>query len=338
MKIMKDEWFPFVTKSVKAKHGWDMYYYGNVAGRRTGRSGGGRRGGGAAPSAGRRRRRRRPEPSSPPPAAATRRIRRAWGTFEHVPALPQQLRRHAQPVRAAERGLRLRDVRGSHQGDELLHGRGADVRASERRPAQEGRPTPTRKRSSAKTLATRAGDQGGGMIEILMGEVEDELNPVNGALHEPPQGRGESRSRWSTASGSSRRRRRSCRPSTTCRPTATRAIELLRAHGIQMRRLTAAGARRRAVRDHRAIRSGRRATSIDTGNHALRTLEGDWRPAARRHRAGRRLGGADEPAARAARVLPARADVGRRPDHVELARRSAPGREGVSDDAKDGDP
>ena len=36
MTTMKDEWFPFVTKSVKAKHGWDTYYYGNALGRRTG--------------------------------------------------------------------------------------------------------------------------------------------------------------------------------------------------------------------------------------------------------------------------------------------------------------
>src|SRR5688500_12632132 len=31
MKMMKDEWFPFVTKSIKSKHGWETFYYGNVA-------------------------------------------------------------------------------------------------------------------------------------------------------------------------------------------------------------------------------------------------------------------------------------------------------------------
>src|SRR5260221_9652709 len=30
-KIMRDEWFPFVTKSMKAKHGWDSFYYGNAS-------------------------------------------------------------------------------------------------------------------------------------------------------------------------------------------------------------------------------------------------------------------------------------------------------------------
>ena len=82
---MKDEWFPFVTKSVKAKHGWDMFYYGNASGGGPG-IGGGRRGGGAAqmcspPET--------PTPAgavSPPPGPATTPDpTRTWGTFEHVP-------------------------------------------------------------------------------------------------------------------------------------------------------------------------------------------------------------------------------------------------------------
>src|SRR5438128_591803 len=31
MQIMKDEWFPFVTKNIKAKHGWHSFYYGNIS-------------------------------------------------------------------------------------------------------------------------------------------------------------------------------------------------------------------------------------------------------------------------------------------------------------------
>src|SRR5215510_1440095 len=50
MKIMTDEWFPYVTKDMKAKHGWDSFYYGNV------QTPGGRGFGGGPPS--------------PPPAAA----------------------------------------------------------------------------------------------------------------------------------------------------------------------------------------------------------------------------------------------------------------------------
>src|SRR5580765_7582117 len=49
LSLMKDEWFPFVTKNIKAKHGWETFYYGNVqgAGGRGGRGGQGGRGGDA---------------------------------------------------------------------------------------------------------------------------------------------------------------------------------------------------------------------------------------------------------------------------------------------------
>src|SRR5438477_227655 len=32
--LMKNEWFPFVTKGIKASRGWDTFYYGNAAGDR----------------------------------------------------------------------------------------------------------------------------------------------------------------------------------------------------------------------------------------------------------------------------------------------------------------
>jgi len=48
---MRDEWFPFVTKEVKAKHGWDTFYYGNWGGRPGAARGGGPGGGGAAGAA-----------------------------------------------------------------------------------------------------------------------------------------------------------------------------------------------------------------------------------------------------------------------------------------------
>ena len=38
MSIMKDEWFPFVTKAIRDKYKWETFYYGNA--------GGGGRGGG----------------------------------------------------------------------------------------------------------------------------------------------------------------------------------------------------------------------------------------------------------------------------------------------------
>src|SRR5262252_4992492 len=47
MKIMKDEWFPFVTKQIKSKYGWETFYYGGPGGG-GGRGRGGDRGAGAA--------------------------------------------------------------------------------------------------------------------------------------------------------------------------------------------------------------------------------------------------------------------------------------------------
>ena len=47
MSLMRDEWFPIVTKKIKAKHGWDTFYYGNTDDGRA--RGGGARGRGGAP-------------------------------------------------------------------------------------------------------------------------------------------------------------------------------------------------------------------------------------------------------------------------------------------------
>ena len=116
MKIMTDEWFPFVTKNMKAKHGWDSFYYGNVSTPAAA----------AAAAAAAARRAPAPRHPAPPPCRAAAAGRPA--RVAHVrarAALPQQLRRPAQPLRAAQRGLRLRDLRGSDQGDQLLHGGGA---------------------------------------------------------------------------------------------------------------------------------------------------------------------------------------------------------------------
>src|SRR3954470_9317715 len=63
VKLMTDEWFPSVTKDMKAKHGWDTFYYGNAA-TPGGRGFGGGRGrgrGGDTPAA---------VPGAAPPAAA----------------------------------------------------------------------------------------------------------------------------------------------------------------------------------------------------------------------------------------------------------------------------
>src|SRR5258707_11244524 len=66
MKIMTEEWFPFVTKNMKAKHQWESFYYGNAStpgGGRGGRGRGARGDAGAASGA-------TPPPPPPPPQPA----------------------------------------------------------------------------------------------------------------------------------------------------------------------------------------------------------------------------------------------------------------------------
>ena len=85
MNIMKNEWFPFVTKSVKSKHGWDMFYYGNTQNRRASARAAARPWPGEPAPARRAAARPTPPPPPPPPPPRRRRRPRSWGTFEHVP-------------------------------------------------------------------------------------------------------------------------------------------------------------------------------------------------------------------------------------------------------------
>ena len=137
----------------------------------------------------------------------------------------------------------------------------------------------TRKSIIGTLGATRSQMKRGGMIDILMGEVEDELNPNNGARM-------------------SRRKDVTkvepmidmlwFEPSVTedvaaeyyVPATAEKALELLRAQGVQMRRVTQPikGVQQFTI----ATNTQRPANtnSIDTGAHGLRTLTGAWEPAA----------------------------------------------------------
>src|SRR5260370_12445190 len=88
MKIMTDEWLPFVTKQIKARHGWDSFYYGIASTPGAGGFGGGggargrgREGARGGPPAGAAPPRRLPCQNVEPAAGVTR----EWRTFEHVP-------------------------------------------------------------------------------------------------------------------------------------------------------------------------------------------------------------------------------------------------------------
>ena len=268
MKIMKDEWFPFITKTIKAKHGWDTFYYGNVEGGGRGRG----RGAAGDPAAGAATP-PPPPPQTPPAPAAPR----AWGTFEHLP------RFHNNYVGLRNRFALLSEAYSyatfedrikvtNYFLEEALNFASQNIDRLKQATAAADKEALV-----GKSLATRAQKKSGGLIEILMGEVEDEKNPVSGAIMN--------------------RRKDVVRPEQMTdrlwfEPTATEevpsefyvpagataALDLLRKHGVQMRQITApvSGV------EHFVI-SGNTARpptgSIDTQQHALRTLEGKWEPA-----------------------------------------------------------
>jgi len=261
MKILTDEWFPFVTKDVKARHGWDMFYYGNASspGGRGGRAGG--RGFSADPT------------GTPPTAGAMR----AWRTFEHVP------RFHNNYVGLRNRFGLLSEAYAYATFEDRIKATNyflesalefAHTHAAELKQAVEAA---DRESIVGRTLGTRARIKTGGTVDILMGEVEDEVNPLNGAVMNR---------RKDVVKVEKMTDQMWFEPTTTetvpaefyVPAAATKAIDLLRAHGVTIRQLTqpVKGVEAFAITSNTA-RPARQ--SIDFGMHELRTIEGEWKPA-----------------------------------------------------------
>jgi len=257
MKIMTDEWFPFVTRNVKAKHGWDTFYYGNVStpggrGRGRGRSGDAGAPSAAAPAPA-------PQPTGPP----------EWRTFEHVP------RFHNSYVGMRNRFALLSEAYAYATFEDRIKATNYFLEEALNFAHQNAARLKTAvadadgERIAGALLSTSAKLKRGGMVEILMGEVEDEKNPVNGAVMN--------------------RRKDVVKPeqmvdmmwfepaTTETAPTAyfmpanaTKAIELLKAHGIKMT-------------ETKSLPAGAEAFTIDANTagqnfegHAMRKIEGKW--------------------------------------------------------------
>jgi hypothetical protein len=267
LDIQKNDWFPAITKEIKAKHGWDTFYYGNVSG---GNRGGGRGGRGGAPGA--------PQPEvvgAPIPAAPA--PPQVWATFEHVPRFHNNyvgLRNRFALLSEAFAYATFKDriLATNYFMEAALNY--ASANAAKLKKACE---TADAEMVAGKTLATRAKIKRDGMVTILMGEVEDEVNPNNGAhmnrrvaVTTPVE---MVNGLWFEPSATE------VAPAEYYIPaTATKAIELLKRHGIKMRTLTApipaAGVEEFAIT---ANTQGRiNPASIDFGTHGLRTLEGAW--------------------------------------------------------------
>jgi hypothetical protein len=257
--IMTKEWFPFVTAGIKARHGWDTFYYGNAAapGGRGGRGRGSDAAGQGRPGA----------------AAPTR----AWMTFEHVP------RYHNNYVGLRNRFALLSEAYSYATFEDRIKATNyfleEALNFADRNAARLKQACAEADRASiiGKPAATRAQFRRGGDVDILMGEVEDEKNPIDG--HVMSRRKDVVRTErmidmmWFDPSLTEEVAAEYYVPA-----TATKAIDLLRAHGIQLRQLRqpATGVERFVIASN-TVRPV--VASIDFGQHAVRTLEGSWEPA-----------------------------------------------------------
>ncbi len=264
MNMMKKEWFPFVTEQIRAKHKWETFYYGNASnpgGR--GSAGRGGRGGDAAT----------PPPAQPPvpPAPAGP---RAWGTFEHVPRFHNNyvgLRNRFALLSEAYAYATFEDrIKATNYFIEEVMNFAHKNAARITKAVEDAE----REAVSGKTFATRAAIKAGGMIEILMGEVEDEKNPVDGGVM--------NRRKDVIIKEQMIDRLWFAQTATEMAPAeyyvpanATKTLELLRHHGIMMKQTTAdiSGLQQFTIATN--VQAAPRA-GIDINGHALRTLTGTW--------------------------------------------------------------
>jgi hypothetical protein len=287
IELQKAEWFPEITKAIKAKHNWDTFYYGNVSG------GGGGRGRGAAT----------PEvvgaPAPQAPAGP-----RVWASFEAVPRFHNNfvgLRNRFALLSEAYAYATFKDriLATNYFMEEALN-------YAHKNAAKLKRAIAVADRESiiGTSQSTRAAMKRAGMIEILMGEVEDELNPNNQArmnrrkdIVKPEQ---MVDSLWFEPTATEVVAREYYVPA-----SATKAIELLQLHGIAMRKLAApvkgAGIEEFSITANTQRPAGN--ASIDTGTHRLRTLTGDWKPSTATVPAGSYAVSMAQPRARVAFML-----------------------------------
>lgn len=292
LDIQKLEWFPAITKAIKAKHGWDTFYYGNVSG---GARGGGRGLAPGAPGAGRQgadgaaagapaqagRSGGAPVPEvvgAPAPAAGQ--PMQAWATFEHVPRFHNNyvgLRNRFALLSEAYAYATFKDriLATQYFVEEALNYAHANADKIKKACAAADA-----EMLAGRTLATRATIKRAGQIEILMGEVEDETNPNNGArmnrrkdvVKPTPM----TDALWFEPSMIDTAATEYYLPA-----SATKAIALLQQHGVKMRKLAvpmkAAGIEQFSITTN--TQRPANPSSIDTGTHGLRSLDGTWTPA-----------------------------------------------------------
>jgi hypothetical protein len=242
-----------------------MYYYGNASTPGGGGGGGRGRGGDRQPCA--------PptppaaEPGAPPPP------QRAWSTFEHVPRFHNNyvgLRNRFALLSEAYSYATFEDrIKATNyfleEGLAFAHQQADRLKKTAAAADKES--------IVGKTLATRARIKREGTVEILMGDVEVDKNPNNGA----PMSKRKDVSRpeaminglWFEPTATEVAAAEYYVPA-----EAAKALELLRAHGVQMRQV----AQPVSGVEQFVIESNTAGQTFE--GHAMRRVEGKWQPAA----------------------------------------------------------
>jgi hypothetical protein len=237
VELLRNDWFPQVTRTIKDKYGWDYFYYGNVAGGPGGSSSGTRR----------------------------------WETFDHRPRFNNNyigLRNRFALLSEAYAYLTFRDriLATSRFLDEGLTfaSRNAGRIRTLTLAADSARLAGAR-------LPLRAELQHTGPVEVLMGEVSEERHPVDGhVMHLRKETvRPERMADYTTFKGIDAERVPSAY---YLPPTLTAVIEKLRAHGIAT--IPTSDAASMAVEVFRI--DGNETAAVPFQNHHERTLQGAW--------------------------------------------------------------
>jgi hypothetical protein len=287
VNLMKTEWFPFVTKNIKTKYGWNTFYYGTAGGGGRGRggapgapgaAGGAGRGAGAAAAGA-------AGATAPPPvpdvvgATPQPGTTRSWSTFEHV------ARFHNNYVGMRNRFALLSEAYAYATFEDRIKATNYFLEESltwaNQNAARIKKICADADKDSiiGKMEGTRAQFKVGDKVEILMGEVDTEQNPNNGANMSRrkdvviPEMMTDMM--WFTAS------KTEDVPSFYYVPAeAVKAVELLKLHGIVMKQLTqpVSGVEQFGITGNTAVPGG---NPQDLGQHVgkMIRLEGAWAPA-----------------------------------------------------------
>lgn len=248
-RLLRLEWLPRVTATIRAKHGWDYYYYGNLQG------------------------------SSREPGAPDE---RSWRTFDHRPRFNNNyigLRNRFAILSEAYAYASFRDriLATSRFVEENLNY--ARDNASKIRAIVDDA---DRKVLVGSTLPLRAAlERAPQPVEILLGEVDQEKHPVDGHVMHLRRNvsKPEKMAEYGTFTGTETARV----PSAYFVPThLVDVVDRLKAHGVSLVPLDTA-----ATMDVEEFRiDGSETAAVPFQNHRERTLKGAWVPATKEVPAG----------------------------------------------------